>query len=100
MLFNDLCYEWLEWKKPFVKSKTYETYYGTFVNQIEPFFKKVRCSAVNEDFLDKYSVAVQTSTLNRFNRRPSKNVASKAFQVIKSIISYFLRTEIPQAQIL
>ena len=82
MLFNDLCYEWLEWKKPFVKSKTYETYYGTFVNQIEPFFKKVRCSAVNEDFLDKYSVAVQTSTLNRFNHRPSKNVASKAFQVI------------------
>ncbi|MCQ2591032.1 MAG: site-specific integrase [Treponema sp.] len=88
MLFNDLCYEWLEWKKPFVKSKTYETYYGTFVNQIEPFFKKVRCSSVNEDFLDKYSVSVQTSTLNRFNRRPSKNVASKAFQVIKSIISY------------
>ena len=88
MLFNDLCYEWLEWKKPFVKSKTYETYYGTFVNQIEPFLKKVRCSAVNEDFLNKYSVAVQTSTLNRFNRRPSKNVASKAFQVIKSIISY------------
>lgn len=88
MLFNELCYEWLEWKRPFVKSKTYETYYGTFINQIEPFFKKIKCSAVNADFLEKYSIAVQTSALNRFNRRPSKNVASKAFQVIKSVISY------------
>lgn len=38
--------------------------------------------------LDKYSVAVQTSELNRFNRRPSRTVAAEAFQVIKSIIYY------------
>lgn len=88
MLFNDLGYEWLESRKPFVKSRTYETYYGTFINQIEPFFKNVQCHQINEQLLDKYSVAVQTSELNRFNRRPSRTVAAKAFQVIKSIIYY------------
>ena len=51
MLFNDLGYEWLESRKPFVKSRTYETYYGTFI-------KNVQCHQINEQMLDKYSVAV------------------------------------------
>lgn len=81
MLFKDLCFEWLEFKRCSIKISTVSTYTRMLMKQIIPVFGDKKCSDLSENDIVLYINELLKSML-------SSKTIQDIVVVMKSIIRY------------
>lgn len=80
LYMQELCHEWLEDKKVFVKTSTYALYYNIISNHILPYFNGFKCSSLTNSKVNSF---IKQKIIDGLSAKTIRDIGLLLIQIIK-----------------